>query len=387
VRTISHVATLFYYDGIQVFEGRDVIGGYYVALHVGEEPDAERFLVAGVSPEQLRDFRAGMLDLRTLFEQRAEREWYLARAAHPVSEPIILESQQSDTIDATLLPEPGFVLHSTTTNAVALALSEARARNNVVFVASLEPPEAAREHRIHSLTLSGFLSSLQVLVKHAYTRALRQLPDDMPRDSIVADGHVLDVVVPAAAGSFQIVLEAANRPDMFGYNEIHRALEKLDELTADARDPQRSLERVKENRGHVAGAYIRLLKYLSESRSGFRYSWAEPQSTSVQSGGVSESEAGPLVEILTKTEELGVESVTHVGPLRKVDVDAGTWRLGAFRDEGDISGKVRENGPSLGHLETDSNYRFICEEVIEEVSGTGREKKTLYLVRYEPLSP
>lgn len=387
MKTISHVATLFYYDGIQVFEGQDAIGGYYVALRVGEEPDADRFLVAGVSPEQLRQFRSGTLDLRTLLEQRAERQWYLARAAQAVGEAIVLEPQQADTIDAALLPEPGFVLHPAWLGAVELTLQEARARNNVVFVASLEPPEAAREHRIHALTLSGFLANLQTLVKHAYARALRAKPGGAPREEITADGHILDVVVPAAPGSFQIVLEAASRPDLFGYSEILRALKKLDELTVDARDPEKSLVRVRENRGHLAGAYIRLLKYLGDTKSSFRYSWATPQSSDVQTGGVSEAEAGPLVEILTRAEELGVESVTHTGPLRKVDVDAGTWRLGAFGEERDISGKVREGSPSLGNLVTDSLYRFICEEVIEEVFGTGREIRTLYLVRYEPLSP
>jgi len=386
VKTIGHAATLFYYDGIQVFEARDVIGGYYVALRVGEEPDTDRFLVAGVSPEQLRQFRSGTLDLRTLLEQRAERQWYFAHVAQAIGEAIALEPQPDDSIDVALLPEPGFVLHAAWLGTVELALQEARARNNVVFVASLEPPEAASEHRIHANTLSGFLTNLQSLLKHAYAKALRAIPPGALNEDAKANGHVLDVVVPAA-GSFRIVMEAASRPDLFGHREIQRALTKLDELTVDARDPERCLEHVRQNQGHLAGAYIRLLKYLGESKSGFSYTWASPQSSEVHFGGVSEAETGPLVEILTRTEELGVESVTHIGPLREVDVDKGTWRLGEFGDEEGTSGKVREGGPSLSHLETDCNYRFICEEVIEEVSGTGREKKTLYLVQYEPLSP
>src|SRR5262249_38090586 len=38
-------------------------------------------------------------------------------------------------------------------------------------------------------------------------------------------------------------------------------------------------------------------------------------------------------------------------------------RLGTRGVEGEESGKVRESGPSLSHLETDRVYRFTCEEV------------------------
>ncbi|MDP8222094.1 MAG: hypothetical protein P9L99_01925, partial [Candidatus Lernaella stagnicola] len=46
------------------------------------------------------------------------------------------------------------------------------------------------------------------------------------------------------------------------------------------------------------------------------------------------------------------------------------------------SGKIKEGGPSLSHLVTDKMYRFHCEEVLEEVTGTGKETRTLYLVDF-----
>ena len=66
MKTIRHTTTLFYYDGPQVFEARDAIGGHYVAVMVEPEGGHDRYLVAGVEPERLRQFRAGLLDLRTL---------------------------------------------------------------------------------------------------------------------------------------------------------------------------------------------------------------------------------------------------------------------------------------------------------------------------------
>ncbi len=42
MKTIRHTATLFYYDGPQVFEARD--GGHYVAMMVEPEGDRDRYL-------------------------------------------------------------------------------------------------------------------------------------------------------------------------------------------------------------------------------------------------------------------------------------------------------------------------------------------------------
>jgi hypothetical protein len=43
MKTIRHTTTLFYYDGTQVSEARDVIGGHYVAVAVESEAAQDRF--------------------------------------------------------------------------------------------------------------------------------------------------------------------------------------------------------------------------------------------------------------------------------------------------------------------------------------------------------
>ena len=44
---IRHASTLFYYDGPQVFEARDAIGGHYVAVLAPSDGADDRYLVAG----------------------------------------------------------------------------------------------------------------------------------------------------------------------------------------------------------------------------------------------------------------------------------------------------------------------------------------------------
>src|SRR3989338_10226462 len=100
MKTVHHTQTLFYYDGPQVFEARDVIGGHYVAVMIEPENGHDRYLVAGVAPERLRQFRAGTLDLRSLLTQGGEGEWYLATVEAGLDQPLSLVAQSISLVDS-----------------------------------------------------------------------------------------------------------------------------------------------------------------------------------------------------------------------------------------------------------------------------------------------
>ncbi|HEY5233632.1 MAG TPA: DUF6575 domain-containing protein [Verrucomicrobiae bacterium] len=380
MKTIRHTNTLYYYDGPQIFEARDAIGGNYIAVMVETVDGKDKYMIAGVEPERLRQFRTGAIDLRGLLTERAETEWYLATFAEGLETPLALESQNGLLTAYPHLPESGFVLHDRP--ALADTLREARARNNLIIEVAVEPPEAAQEHRIRVGTLAGLLGHLQMMVKHAYGVALRELSLDARRAIDRSDAHLLDVIVPAAPGSFRIVLEAARMPDLLGQNELARALQRIDALFENANDPQKTLTLVKSHRGHLAGAYLRTLRFLVQSKSGLRYSWAEPNFEEPRERAVTEREAGPLVDLLSSVSNLGAETVSLIGALRKADVDTGAWRIET--EEGEYSGKIKPGGPSLAGLKLDSRYRFSCLEEIEETQAGSREQRTLYLTEHEP---
>ena len=380
MKTIRHTATLFYYDGPQVFEARDAIGGHYVAVMVEPQGEQDRYLVAGVAPERLRQFRSGTLDLRSLLAEAGVEEWYLATTAAGLDQPLALVPQQTLLMESGLLPDEGFVLHDRP--AEDLALKEARERNNLVLEIAVDPPESAEEHRIRVGTLVGLLGHVQTMVKHAYGAALRDLSLDTRRAIDRSDAHLLDVVIPAASGSFRVVLEGAKSPDLLGQNELARALGRVDVLFEMASDPQQALAAVKANSGHLAGAYLRLLRFLVKHQMGLRYAWAEPSFTKPNCRAITEAEAGPLVSALSGVSNLGSESVELVGALEKADVVSGAWRIAT--PEGTYSGEIKPGGPSLEGLRLGSGYRFSCIEEIEEVEGTGREQRTLYLIEHRP---
>lgn len=377
MKTIHHTHTLFYYDGPQVIEALDAIGGHYVAVLVEDET----YLVTGAPPARLREFRAGKLDLRSLLLETGREEWFLALASTGLGSPLVLRPQQVSIENSGWLPEAGFVLHDQP--ATEAALVEARARNCVVLEVAVEPPEAASEHRIRVTSLVGLLGHVQTLVKHAYGAALRELSLDTRRAIDRSEAHLLDVIIPAAPGSFCVFLAAAQSPDMLGQSELERALKRVDLLFESAADPAAALASIKEHRGHLAGAYLRLLRFLVKHQTGMRYSWADPSFRQPRQGSVSEAEAGPLVEVLSGVSNLGAEPVELTGALEKADVVSGLWRLSAT--DGSFSGKIKEGGPSLEGLKLGSIYRFSCLEEIEEFEGTGREQRTLYLVEREPV--
>lgn len=379
MKTIRHTTTLYYYDGPQVFEARDTIGGHYVGVMVPPVGGRERYVIAGVEPERLRQFRVGALDLRALLLERSESSWFLAFPGATSEAPLEVELQSSALESFADLPEPGFVLHDRVT--ASETLSEARARNNLVVEVAVEPPEAAAEHRIRVSTLTALLGHVQTLVKHAYGWALRDLPLETQRSIDRSEAHLLDVVVPASPGSFRVMLEASRGPDLIGHTELGRALQRIDELFAHVSDPAQTLATVKAHRGHLASAYLRLLRFLVESKTGLRYTWAEPAFHEPRGEGVSEREAGPLVEMLSSVSNLGSQPVELIGALKKADVDQGSWRLAVGDD--DVAGKIKSGGPSLAGLKLESRYRFQCLEEIEETQG-GREQRTLYLVEHEP---
>ena len=380
MKSIRHRSTLVYYDGVQVFEGVDAIGGNYIAVLVDSFDAGDCYLVVGVAPERLRKFRIGALDLRSLILDRVEGEWYLATASNLPDEPMTLEAQIQSLEQTTYLPDPGFVLHARPP--ASKMVNEARSRNNLVMEVVVEPPEASTEHRIRLTTFARLLSEIQLLAKHAYKRALRDMTPALKKAISPDEGPLFDVVVPAGAGSFSVLLEAAQTPDLVGNNELARALSRMDQLFENVQDPRQNLDIVKANKGHFAGAYIRLLRLLVDSDTNLRYAWAEPGSSEPHARSIARVQAAGLIGYFSQVSNLDTEEVELVGSLKKVDMTNGTWKLDT--DEGMVVGRRGDGGPSLAGLETDALYRFKCSEMVE-VSETGKEERTLYLIEHEPL--
>ncbi len=377
MKTIRHTTTLFYYDGPQVFEAQDTIGGNYIAVMLEPNEKHTRYVVTGVAPERLRNFRSGILDLRSLMADSDEDEWYLAETTNGLDQPLKLMYQSTSLEESGFLPDSDFVLHESPPN--EFVLKEARERNNLIFEFTAAPPETTMEHRIRMNTLAGLLLHIQTMVKHAFKKAMSGHTPDYWQ----SDDHLMDVIVPAAPGSFRVVLEAATKPDLFSNSSLAFALQHIDEIFEHTANPEYALAVLKNQRGHLAGSFLKLVNFLLEHHTGLRYSWAEPNSDQPNSHFVTETEIGPLVEVLSSVTDLGIEQVTLEGEFESFNRGSSSW--GLLTEEGKISGKIREGGPNLDGLEVGGHYKFHCNEEIEEIGITGRESHKLYLNRHEPV--
>ena len=133
MKTVKLTEILDYYDGIQLFAARDPIGGHYVCEMIDPVGDFDRYLVVGVRPERLDEFRTGEVDLRTLLLEAPDGEWFITVADGSIDDPLTLVLQQEPLAESELLPEEGYILEEPTPVSES-DIKQAVERGNVVAV-------------------------------------------------------------------------------------------------------------------------------------------------------------------------------------------------------------------------------------------------------------
>ena len=233
-------------------------------------------------------------------------------------------------------------------------------------------------------SLGNLILYMQRLVRYAHQAELRLLRQASSRIRNTSRAHLMDVTVPAAAGSYRIVMEPANPPDMFGHSELSRALERIDRVFASGNDPATARQNLAEHKGHLAGSYIKLMRLLADSGTGLQYRWATTDSIESRNAGVTRVQASQLADVLEVAIELSTEAVTVRGRLEQASDRLGTWCVA----EGDGErhyGKV-EDPTELDGFIIGLSYEFVCAETVD-IDATGRERRTLTLQTSKPLLP
>lgn len=381
MRQVRYRETLVYYDGIQVFQARDSIGGHYIAVGIPPAGSRDRFLLAGVAPGALTRFREGESDLRSLLLDGAEEDWSLAEFSDSLEEPLRLEPGTGPLGTSPWLPDPGLRLHLPASDDEVVR----RAREGSELIAELRvtPPEAAEGPRIRAATLGGLLTDFQALVARAHRAAAKTSgAGPLPPGS-----EEMDVVVPAAPGSFRVVLASAHPPDVFGASRLNPAFHRLDEVFRRVDDPSETLAVLGRNPARFAGAAVKFLKSVADSTD-FRYSWADFDSKEATRHSVPRRAAARIVEAAADSPALDAEETEEVevtGEFQKFHRGNGAWALLA-EDGKVVSGTLRAEGPGLDGLVVGGRYRFVCEERVEAVGVGGRRTRGRYLVRSESVA-
>ncbi len=366
---------LAYYDVPQVIEVRDQIGGHYVGVYVGGDSRLGDYVIAGISPYCLRQFKAGDIDLLALLTERpAGIGWRMAQFVKNGSVEMLLSDERQDDIPPDYLPDRGFFLQNTYD--VDWLVEKAREDHSLVLAITVEPPEA-ENHRVHSDGLGKLLINLQRLIKHAYARWARDA-----KEFAFPSGHIFDVCGWRPT-SFQIILEPSERENLFGSFEGLPALEIIGELFSHAGDPDATSKLIAEKyRGHLASAYRDLLDVLITQETRFEIAWADTAQERATSYRMTLSEAKNIKLRLNMVNRLTEETVKLRGQVLDANVKTGGWLLSTA--EGERSGKTADGGPDFEGVVMYQQYLFECSETLE-VTGTGSERALLQLERYEKL--
>ena len=109
-KIVRHAKTLIYYDGPVLFEARDPHGGRYLGMAMDTKSESEQYAVFGVSPERLRLFINGALDLLDLITGRKNQTWYVGVHHNGDSGAFQLTKQATPLLDTEHLPDPGLFL-------------------------------------------------------------------------------------------------------------------------------------------------------------------------------------------------------------------------------------------------------------------------------------
>ncbi len=373
---LAYITTLIYYDGHQLVVVKDEVDTYYLCILTDE--DGLLYCSVALSRARYSSLINNQIDVREAFVKRESVNWYQLRTQDITNSEFILETMLGE-IPEGFLPDPGLMASPPTTSDELIFFS--KERNNIVSEISVEPPEAS-EHNISAKTLSLLLDAFQGLVKRSLstTRKLQNITNR----HLAVDSHIVDVCA-FSPGSFKIRFESRTGLDLIGDSDMEIAFGLIEKVLSSSAEPEKIATALEGYKGHFVTNLIKLLRVASESKTYLKLSWAKPSFNHVRSITVEYRHIPPLLALLTSKEEMLVETIVLVGLLKKADVDSGAWRIKNDDDNKEYSGSIHESGLSLSGLKTDSRYKVVCIERIEEAPFTGKETVNLYATNFEPV--
>ncbi len=366
---------LIYYDLPQLFIAKDQVDGKYVCMNVDSENEYPKYISIRVSTNKLNELILGKMDLRTAFQSSETGVWYFVTFNE--NGDYITDAINFSVVDEKYLPEEGFFFPEIETND-NLIIKEATEKNNAIVHLSFS--DAFNRESMDIELLGDFIKLFQNLVKYSYKKAVSTVKNrpDLER----SENYTLRAF-ETSPGSFNIHLESAAKTDLFGYSNVEIALKRIDEIIGDVSQKDALLDKIKTYRGHAVNAYKKILENIIDNNINVSYKWTSPFNNKVTGRKINRIYAEKAIEIMTGKDDLGSEVREFVGIVTEVDYDKGTWRIIDEEDNKPYSGK---STPSLEGITIHTKrYKFICDEVVEMIKITQKEKTSYNLLSFTEL--
>lgn len=377
---LTYRSTLIYYDNHQVVLAADEVDTQHICLLVDDNADLLVYCCVPLSRSRLTALLSNQIDLRAAFLSRETQHWIELRTEDiAVAQANGVVEAKTGEIPDCHLPSEGLFVSPPPSNESLVTFS--RDRFNIVSEVAVEPPESSR-HSISAKTLSLLLDAYQGLVKRADT-AVRKRNGCSTQRQRTSDAHIVDVCA-FVPGSFIVRFESRAGLDLLGDSELEPALDLIDNVLSLSSDPEQVAAFLDGYKGHFVRNLIKILRIAAENKTYLRLGWARPSSLHARSTTVENRAIPALLEVLSRREEMLVETIVITGILKKADGDSGAWRVRADEDGKEHSGVLNDPSVSLSGLAIDSRYRVFCIERIEEEPFTGREITKLYATDFQP---
>ena len=368
---------LVFHDFPELFLAQDKSGLDYLCLLTELNADQYQYHCVSISKKRLYQYLNGRVDLRDIFTNPELPEWWITTDTS--QQEIEINFFSHEGLSDELLPETDCFLTEEIQD--ELIRHEVIEHNNVIVHLSLSDNNNNQSIPIEDL--GDFIKLYQGLVENAYKKSILSSELKEKKSFIIPANYKLEAFA-ASPGSFNLHLVSRSNKDLFGNSIIEEGLRRIDDIISYSDNEEELIESLKQIKGHAISNYRKLLEKIIIRNITFKYKWHSPSSTVIHTRSIDKQYASRIKEVLDLKDEFVEEIKEFIGLVKQADVERGSWRITNEEDEKDYTGE--SEGRLLDGITLETvRYRFICEEVIEAMKVTEKEKTNYRLKSVEKL--
>lgn len=368
---------LVFNDFPELFLAQDMSGLDYLCLLTELNTDKYQYHCVSISKNRLYQYLNGKVDIREIFTNPELSEWWLTTDTSQKEFEIYFYSSKG--LNEDLLPESDcYFLEEQQDDLIRQEVVE---HDNVIIHLSLSDQNNNQSIPIDDL--GDFSKLYQALVENAYKKSIQTSKIKEKRSFIISTNYKLEAFA-ASAGSFNLHMVSRSNKDLFGSSIIEEGLRRIDDIITYTEDEDELIKSLKQIKGHAISNYRKLLEKIINRNITFEYKWQSPSSPIIHTRTINQQYAKSIKSILDLKDELEEEIKEFIGLVKQADVERGNWRITNEEDGKDYIGFSEGHLLNGITLET-VRYKFICEEIIETMKVTEKEKTNYRLKSLEKL--
>lgn len=365
-RKLSIERIIVFNDFPELFLAKDNSDLDYLCLLTNISKDIYNYSCVSISKVRLYNFLNGKIDLREIFVNPELSEWWETSDAS--EKEIEISFFTNYGLKEEFLPEANFYLTEELEDEPIR--KEVAENNNVIVHLSLSDEHNRRSIPIDDL--GDFTKLYQSLLENAFKKSILTSELDQKRSFIIPANYQLNAFA-SSPGSFVLHLKSYSNKDLFGNAMVEEGLRRIDDLISDVNNEENLIEALRSVKGHTISNYQKLLDKIINENITFKYKWLSPSSPIIHTRTITQDYAIKVKEVLAQKEELVEEIKELIGLVKQADVERGTWRITNEEDNKDYTGE--SDGHLLDGITLETiKYKFICEEIIESMKVTEKEK-------------